>query len=180
MAPRNKAKRKVLISLSVILLVILAGFLTSPPLIEKKMNRVAMTPAMAVSPDAQKLHQTLLVVDMHADSLLFDRDLLKRNSYGHVDIPRLKEGNVALQFFTVVTKSPKSQNIERNDSTSDNITVLAVAQRWPVSSWGSLRERALYQSRKLLETAQRSRGDLVLIKTSGDLETFIKKAGPEL
>ena len=44
--------------------------------------------------------QHLLVADLHADTLLWDRDLLARGSTGHVDVPRLKAGGVGLQAFT--------------------------------------------------------------------------------
>lgn len=166
--------KRIIIRLSIILLVTVAVFTFGPPAVEKRMNRVAPDPAAKVSPDAKRLHDNLFVADMHADSLLFDRNLLKRSSYGHVDIPRLLEGNVALQFFTVVTKSPKSQNIESNDSKSDRITSLAILQGWPVSTWSSLKERALYQSQKLHKFAKQSQGKFVLIKTSGDLEKHLE------
>jgi hypothetical protein len=73
--------------------------------------------------------------------------LLERSARGHVDIPRLIEGNVALQAFTVVTKTPRGMNIERNDADTDNITLLAIASRWPLAAWSSLKERALYQAK---------------------------------
>ena len=62
---------------------------------------------------ARALHETLGVVDLHADSLLWGRDLLERGDRGHVDVPRLIEGNVALQVFAASTKSPRHLNIER-------------------------------------------------------------------
>jgi microsomal dipeptidase-like Zn-dependent dipeptidase len=49
-----------------------------------------------------------------------------------VDVPRLVEGGAALQAFTIVTKTPRGMNIERNTASTDNITLLAVAQLWPV------------------------------------------------
>ena len=76
--------------------------------------------------------RSLTVADLHADSLLWGRDLNQRADRGHVDIPRLIDGNVALQVFSVVTKSPRGLNIERNDANSDDILLLALAQRWPV------------------------------------------------
>ena len=50
-----------------------------------------------MSAEAQALHDTLLVGDWHADSLLWKRDLLKRANRGQVDVPRLIEGNVIRQ-----------------------------------------------------------------------------------
>lgn len=42
---------------------------------------------------------------MCEDTLMWSkRDMNQRNNYGHVDVPRLIEGNVALQVFTIVTR----------------------------------------------------------------------------
>jgi microsomal dipeptidase-like Zn-dependent dipeptidase len=51
--------------------------------------------------------------------------------------------------------------------------LLAIAQRWPPRTWGSLLERALYQAQKLHEFAERSQGKLVLIKTTTDLQSYL-------
>ena len=71
------------------------------------------------------LHATLRAVDLHADSLLFGRDLLVRGDRGHVDVPRMIEGGVALQVLSAAVKSPRHLNIERNDDRSDDVTSLA-------------------------------------------------------
>ena len=87
------------------------------------------------------------------------------------------EGNVALQSFTVVTKTPYvwKMNIERNDDTTDNITILAIAQRWPTATWSSLTQRALYQAKKLQDTAARSGGRFTLIRTSAELSSYLDR-----
>ena len=77
----------------------------------------------------------LIVGDLHADSALWGKDLLRRNEWGQVDLPRLIEGGATLQMFTTVTKSPQGQNYEQNATdTADNITLLAMAQRWPAAT----------------------------------------------
>ena len=81
-------------------------------------------------------------MDLHADSLLWSRNLVTRSSRGHVDIPRLIEANVALQSFTVVTKTPRGINFQRNTGDTDNVRFLAIASRWPIATWNSLTERA--------------------------------------
>ncbi len=56
------------------------------------------------------LHQQSLVVDAHADVLLQvnrGADISKRLDYGHVDLIRLKEGGVDVQFFAI-WPNPKS------------------------------------------------------------------------
>ena len=171
-------KKKILIALAVILLVLLgAFFFVVPAQLEKRLNVSLNPPPYLASERAVELHKKLLVADLHADSLLWDRDLLDRGTRGHVDVPRLIEGNVALQSFTIVTKTPYvwKMNIERNDDTTDNITILAIAQRWPTATWSSLTQRALYQAKKLQETAARSGGKLTLIRTSAELSSYLDR-----
>jgi microsomal dipeptidase-like Zn-dependent dipeptidase len=169
-------KKKILIAL-VILLIIAAFvfFFVVPPQIEKGMNVTLNPPPYSSSERAAELHKRILVADLHADSLLWARDLLERGTRGHVDVPRLIEGNVALQAFTIVSKTPRNQNIESNDDSTDNITALAIAQRWPIAAWTSLTERALYQSRKLRDTADRSGGKLTIIRSAADLEAYLER-----
>src|SRR5262245_66350616 len=99
---------------------------------------------------------------------MWDRDLLKRGDWGHVDLPRLVEGNVAAQAFTVVTKTPRGMNIESNGGDTDNITLLALAERWPVTSWTNLTARALYQARRSHEASAQPQGKLVTLQRPQD------------
>ena len=83
------------------------------------------------------------------------------------------EGNLGLQLFSIVTKVPKNLNLFRNDDRTDNIRLLSIAQRWPVNTWNSLHERAIYQSQKLhdLEAAVPS---FRIIRYQEDLQQFIE------
>ncbi|HYH85993.1 MAG TPA: dipeptidase [Pyrinomonadaceae bacterium] len=172
--------RKLLIVVAFLLaLAALGFFFVVPALVERRLNGVRRKAPFQASERARELHGTLLVADLHADSLLWDRDLLERGARGHVDIPRLVEGRVAIQAFTVVTKVPYDANYESNDAESDKITPLVVAERWPIAAWTSLRERALYQARKLRETAARSGGKFVVIETAGDLARFLERRKSE-
>lgn len=173
-------KKKLLVSLVVIILIALGiFFFVVPGYVERGMNQTLNPPPYVASERAADLHRRLLVADLHADSLLWNRDLLDRATRGHVDIPRLIEGNVALQAFTIVTKTPRNMNIDSNTGDTDNITLLALAERWPIAAWGSLKERALYQARKLEDTARRSGGKFTLIKTRGDLSSYLDRRSKE-
>src|SRR4030095_16230246 len=68
-----------------------------------------------ITPAALALHDASLVADLHADSLLFGRDLTQRSEIGHVDLPRLRLGNVALQVFAIATSAPAGMNIDHNE-----------------------------------------------------------------
>src|SRR5947209_7409174 len=176
-------KRKLLVALALlVVLVALAFFFVAPAAVERRVNGTRRSPPYQASERARELHRTLLVADLHADSLLWDRNLLERAARGHVDIPRLVEGGVALQVFTVVTKVPFGSNYESNDDSTDKVTPLAVAERWPLATWRSLKERALYQAWKLDDAAARSGGRFVRIRTQGDLAAFLerRKSDPHL
>lgn len=167
-------KRAAIVAAMLLLIGLGAFFLIVPALVDSQLNKVR-GPALHPSDRARKLHQSLFIIDLHADTLLWDRDLLTRNSRGHVDVPRLIDGNVALQAFTIVTKTPIGLNIERNSDRTDSITLLAIAERWPIASWTSLRERTLYQAARLTNAAARSNGQLTLIKSAADLDDYLKR-----
>lgn len=172
-----KKLRVILISiLSIVLIAFIAFLMIAPAQVEKGMNVVDRSQTWPVSDEAKSLHASLLIGDWHTDSLLWDRDLLKEESYGHVDIPRLQQGNVALQVFTAVTKSPKGQNYESNtEDASDNITPLVMAQLWPTRTWNSLFERALYQVERLHRIEQAAPKQLLVIENQQDLSTLLQK-----
>ena len=161
----------------VVLLLVLGGTVVlslAPGLAERRMNRVSGR-SIEVSDHARKIHASLFVADLHADTTLWNRNVLVRGSRGHVDVPRLIEGGLALQAFTIVTKTPRNMNIERNTAKSDNITLLAVAQLWPPRTWNNLTERALYQASRITEAAARSEGRLTVIRTAADLDAFVAR-----
>jgi membrane dipeptidase len=148
-------------------------FVLFPRQAEARLNRVVSAGPMKASARAKALHAELFIADLHADSLLFGRDLVDRSAIGHVDVPRLQEGNVALQAFTVVTKVPKALNIERNTADSDEILKVALVRMWPAKTWMSLTERALYQASLLRRFSEGSRGQLRVIRSRSDLDAFV-------
>src|SRR5215468_9725896 len=169
-------RKKVYIVLGAILLVALGFFFFFlPSYVGRRMNATRGEQPLPGSERGKGVHKTLLVADLHADTLMWDRDLLKRGDWGHVDLPRLVEGNVAAQSFTVVTKTPRGMNIESNSGDTDNITLLALAERWPVTSWINLTERALYQARRLHEASARSNGKLVILRTGQEVTNFLER-----
>lgn len=142
-----------------------------PGKVESSMNSVLPHEPHAVTDRAKQLHDSLFIVDLHSDSLLWKRDLLTESGVGHMDLPRLQRGNVALQVFSATTKSPEGLNYERNAASSDQITMLAVASFWPPRTWSSLYERAVYQLDKLYELAEKS--ELTVISSKRDFEQLI-------
>ena len=119
---------------------------------------------------ARRLHATLAVVDLHSDALLWSRDLAARGQHGHVDLPRLLEGGVALQVFSAVNQVPLGLNIERNRADGfDQLGLLVAAQGWPPRTWRSPLQRALYQAERLRALAAGSEGRLRIATTAAEL-----------
>lgn len=166
--------------LLLITVIFIFGFL--PRMIDKGINPIEQHSPYVVSERARALHESLLIGDWHSDSALWSRDLSRRNNIGHVDLPRMREGNMAIQMFTTVTKSPSGLNYEYNEtSASDDITRLAVVQRWPIATWNSLTARALHQANKITKLARRDE-DFVIIKSKQELQRWhaARRNNPQL
>ena len=169
-----KRLRWLLLSLIIILIV---AWLLLPGIVERRFNRTLHPPPYQPSAQAQALHRTLTIADLHGDSLLWGRNLLSRSSRGHIDLPRLVDGNVSIQAFTIVTTAPRKLNIYQNSDSTDLITAIAVFEGWPMSTWSSPRQRALYQASRLRKFADQSKGALVIVRSRSDLQKFLTTRG---
>lgn len=167
-ATHETLMRTLTLTLSAMVCAVSALYIT-PTIMDRLKNSIEVTKSYAVSTAAAQLHEKLFIADMHSDALLWSRDILVKHSYGHSDLPRLQMSNVGLQVFFTVTKTPRNLNYDSNSDSSDNITPLAILQSWPMKTWDNLLERALYQSKTLHEAADRSHGQLRIIKTQEDL-----------
>lgn len=145
----------------------------APSYVEGAMNQIDGKPLIVVSDEAKALHKTLNIVDLHSDTLMWNRDLNDSASRGHMDLPRLQEGNVALQLFSSVTKTPKNQNYNGNGADTDNITLLTIAQLQPVKTWSSLTERSLYHAQKRDAAVAGSNGAIKAVDTAGQMEALL-------
>ena len=175
--------RRTLLALLVLLLLGVVGFFTlGPGIIENSMNRMADTDLADPDPETVTLHDSLFIADLHSDTLMWNRDLLDRSDRGHMDLPRLQDGNVGLQVFSSVSKTPKNQNYDSNPANTDNITLLAILQLQPPRTWTSLVERSLYHAEKLQDAVADSEGELRFIRSRDDLDRLVadREAGKDV
>jgi membrane dipeptidase len=121
-------RKRFWIPLTLVAAVAIGFFGFAPGYVEGSMNVIDGKPLIKVSDEAKALHKTLMIVDLHSDSLMWNRDINASAGRGHMDVPRLQDGNVALQLFSSVSKTPKGQNYDGNGADTDNITLLTVAQ----------------------------------------------------
>jgi membrane dipeptidase len=146
-----------------------------PSILDRSQNHTLQTGPYHVSAQAEALHRTLLVADLHADSLLWGRNLLAPSEEGHIDLPRLVDGNVGIQAFTVFSTVPRHLNIERNQDTSDLVPYIGMLQGWPLKALHSPKQVALYQAGRLQKFAENSNGGLMLLRTRADLANFLRQ-----
>jgi len=168
--------KRVAIGFGVVLLAVFIGvYFFAPGLIEGSVNLVEEHEPYEISDEARDLHSTLTVVDLHSDTMLWGRNPLKRRSTGHVDVPRMVEGNMALQVFSSTTKSPAGQNYESNSADArDQLTPVTVLGLWPIKSWTSIYERAVHQARELYAAEEQAPKALLVVTSRSDLDALLE------
>lgn len=145
----------------------------APKIVDKQHNQITNIPPYDVSSKAKEIYDGLdFVADMHCDALLWKRNLLRDNDFGQVDIPKMLKANVAMQAFTIVTKSPKGQNFDQNTGDSDNISLLYFVQGRPSFS---LTQRALLQCKDLYKYAENSDGKFRVITSRTQMREYLEE-----
>ncbi len=165
---------------ALIVVIVVTSFvlLKLPEYVDLYLNRI-------IHKNTQNQHLDLngwFIADLHADTLLWDRNLNKSN-HGHVDFERLRKVPVKLQVFSAVSKVPRGMNYFKNDGDSDLIKPLIIFQAWPVSTWSSLKERVLYQAEYLKKSLPKnvflvqSKKDFSKIESVGSLGVVLAIEG---
>lgn len=176
--------KKIIVALVVLFILYLIGINTVPQYIESERNPVKTPAPYTVSAEAQALYNRLdFISDLHCDALLWGRSLNERGNRGHVDFPRMREANVSLEMFTIVSKSPAGQNMNSNSEDAfDNITPLTIAKGESPWNWFSLINRTLSQGEALAQYVEKEQGNAIFIKTKADLERLLaeRKTNPKV
>ncbi|GAB5488819.1 MAG: membrane dipeptidase [Parasphingorhabdus sp.] len=170
-------KKFILCLLGVIVLVAIAWFTFAPSWFEEQTNMIDGKELPSIRPEAQALHDSLLIVDLHGDTLLWKRKITDSVDRGHIDLERMQKGNVGLQIFSSVSKTPRGQNYDSNSDETDNITLLAISQLQPMRTWFSLLERQLYHGKRLNDAVTDSEGALTQIQSAGDADALPELRG---
>jgi microsomal dipeptidase-like Zn-dependent dipeptidase len=167
---------KKLLAVAVVLgCLLIVARLIGPSILDRAQNHTLNPGPYHVSAEAAALHRTLLVADLHADTLLWGRDILASSQEGHIDLPRLNDGNVGIQGFTVFSTVPRGINIDRNEDKTDLVRYIGILQGWPLKTIGSPKQVALYQAQRLQMFVAKSNGGLILLRTRGDLAKFLQQ-----
>ena len=165
-------KKIISITLIIILVILVLFFSIAPGYVDRSMNKTIHTVSAA---DKVSWYDSIpFIADLHCDALLWDRDLLKHHNYGAVDIPRMQEANEAFQVFTIVSKTPRGINYDKNTDKTDQVALLCFAQLQPVSDWFSIKARALHQCERLHKFAAKSNGIFRVITNQEELRQFVE------
>jgi len=164
--------KKIILVLIAIPIFLGAIYLFSPPLdVEKYFGPTASSDDSENTVAAPYALGNLFVADMHADTLLWRRSLAERSDRGHADLHRLMDVNVGLQVFMSVVEAPDDVNADSIKQEGDQITSVALLDKWPYQTLGSYKERALYHASKLFRAADSSNGKLKVLLSQEDLVT---------
>jgi membrane dipeptidase len=101
------------------------------------------------------------LADGHADSLMWNRDLTARQRRGQLDFPRLKDADVRIQCFTVVT---------RGYPILDGMGVFGALRGWPAAARRGPWARCLFQLERMRALCERSSGAVRIAGTGEELE----------
>ena len=167
-------KKVALTLIGLVAVAVIAFLIFGPAWFEKQTNMVDGKPLPEISAEAQRLHDSLMIVDLHGDTLLWKRKITDSVDYSHIDLERMQEGNVGLQIFSSVTKTPRGQNYDSNSADTDNITLLAITQLQPMRTWFSLLERQLYHAQKLDRAVKDSAGRLAMVSNPADVDGLVE------
>lgn len=126
------------------------------------------------TPPPPQFHRSIPVADLHADPLLWTyRNLRNRDSHGHVDVPRLLEGNVAIQVLSSVTQAPLLINFHENSNATDVIALMVLGQMWPLRAVTSKFQRAMYYAQRINQLAAHG-PEVRVITTREQLDTHVQ------
>jgi membrane dipeptidase len=145
-----------------------------PTIVSRGLNPT-IRPPYRPSERAVALHRDLRVADLHADSFLWGRDLSVRSAVGTVDVPRLIDGNVALQVFAAATRFPIPPRLRNNDGQRDAIRALAIVGRWPRATWRSPFARALLVAERARRLEARTGGRFAIVGSPSDLARHLAR-----
>ncbi|GIW71145.1 MAG: dipeptidase [Planctomycetota bacterium] len=111
-------------------------------------------PRIEVSARARRLHEAAIVIDLHADSMLWRRDLRQQARHGHVDFPRLRAGGIDAQAIALASMWVIGLNAAHN--------------LWPPATWWSPWARVSYQMDRL-EAMVRAEPGVRLARTAAEV-----------
>lgn len=131
---------------------------------------------------ARALHEDLFIADMHSDALMW-RDVSEDHNRGHVNLQRLKAGNIKLQVFAMNSVFRFKKNYKGCYETQEcgcdvlGIGGISLSRGWGVDAFQSsdCLHRLHKQSEWFHETVASRTRDFLVIKTPEDIQILSNK-----
>ena len=121
-------------------------------------NRHTADRPAAISETERRRWAASVVMDWHADSLLWNRSLTAPSDEGHWDLPRARQGGLDLQMLTIVS------------DVREPIGLLALAQGWPLRTVWDPAARIDYQIDRFHRLVERAADEIVHVHDRASLE----------
>ncbi len=134
-------------------------------------NVSEMAPPYQTSAESQRLHESLLIADLHADTGTHLVDFSKPQPDGHVGWPRLEAGNLSLMTLALVTETTMIPPIGKGRVRGLNAMAFAsMINGWPVRTWFSNYERGHFFLDHIKQIVAENGDRMFLITNTEDLD----------
>jgi len=160
---------------------VVAGFLVltmittivSSRFLYRWVNRSIIEAPYAVSPVARRLHDTLLIADLHIDSAVHLVDFSKSQPYGHVGRDRLLAGGMSLMTLSLPTEVTIDPWRIVN-----GMAIGGIVNGQPYDTWFSNFNRGRYFIAHVDDIVARNPDRMFIIRDQADLRRLVRSWAP--
>lgn len=136
-------------------------------------NRTVIEGPHEVSRETRRLHDTLLIADMHADSAVHLVDFSRPQPYGHVGRDRLVAGGLSLLTLSLPTEATIDPWRIVN-----GIAIGGIVNGQPFETWFSNFERGRFFVEHIHAVVGTNPERMSIIRDRGDLQTLVRSWAP--
>ncbi len=134
-------------------------------------NVSEMAPPYRTSEASRRVHESLLIADLHADTASSLIDFSKPQPYGHIGRERLEAGNLSLLTLALATEvtvivDPRGGRIRGLNP----LAFASVVNGWPVATWTSDYERGHFFLEHVKGVVAENSNRMFLIANREDLD----------
>lgn len=127
------------------------------------------------SDKAANLSSRIWFADLHADSLMWKRDIRIDHPLGDVSVPKMKKNRIALQLFLSVVEAPNDIKSDSIAEEGDQIRKVALVDAWPLRTLISHPKRAEFLAEKFYNTEKNKKAQFFAIRYREELMGFKEK-----
>ncbi len=170
----NKRSRIILLTAVVVSILVFSGVGVFGRYMPNIFFNASIPSPYAYDENALRLHRSLIVADMHADSIAFGLDFGIEHAIGHISADRIQLGGANLLTMAMPTELPMFYKVFERGAIRgfDAITPSTIFMGWPPRTWVSKYERGLYMLSFLKEIVEKNSDYMFLIETKEDVKSL--------